>query len=161
MIARRRDGSEFPCRIGVCKVPDSNLLVGYVKDITHEKKSEREHHLNESILDSSFESIVVADDEGKIVKVNASTLTTFGFDTSDEIVGQNVRVLVGGNEGHAEHHDMYLKEFRKRGGQSSLLVGLHLSCIKSGDSGGFVKRELASCSHALSNRSLYFSFWGG
>ena len=39
LSARRRDGTEFPCRIGVRKVPDSDLLVGFIHDITHEKRS--------------------------------------------------------------------------------------------------------------------------
>lgn len=39
LVARRRDRTEFPCKIGVKKVPGSNLLVGYIRDITDEIKA--------------------------------------------------------------------------------------------------------------------------
>lgn len=36
LVARRKDGSEFPCRVGVHGVPGSDLLVGFIHDITTE-----------------------------------------------------------------------------------------------------------------------------
>ncbi|KAL7572018.1 hypothetical protein ACA910_001673 [Epithemia clementina (nom. ined.)] len=39
LTARRRDGSEFPCRIGIRKVPDSDLLVGFIQDMTRETEN--------------------------------------------------------------------------------------------------------------------------
>ena len=126
LIAKRRDGSEFPCRICVQKVPHSELMVGYIHDITQEKRAEREHNLNESILNSSFESIIVATEEGQIVKVNTSTVETFGFEKSEEIVGQNLCMLVGGEGGHAEKHTSYMKSFQERGETSTMLVSVGL-----------------------------------
>ncbi|KAL7572019.1 hypothetical protein ACA910_001674 [Epithemia clementina (nom. ined.)] len=122
LVAKHLDGTEFPCRIGIRKVRDSNLLVGFIHNISHERWLEREQHGNQSILDSSFEAIVVADDEGKISKVNAAMLEIFGYDRSDDVVGQNLSMLVGGQEGYAENHSTYMKKFWERGGQSTILV---------------------------------------
>ncbi|KAL7572020.1 hypothetical protein ACA910_001675 [Epithemia clementina (nom. ined.)] len=121
LIARRRDGTQFPCRIGVRKVLDSELLVGFIHDITTEQEADHERQLNQSILDSSFESIIVTNDNGDIIKVNASMLSTFGFENSDDILGKNISMLVGGEGKHAENHSSYMQKFRARGGKSAVL----------------------------------------
>ena len=39
-MARRKDGSTFPCRLGVQKLPSpSKLLVGYIQDVTQEERA--------------------------------------------------------------------------------------------------------------------------
>ena len=123
MVARRRDGSEFPCRIGIRKVPDSHLLVGFIHDITHEKRAEREQHISKSILNSSFEAIIVANEEDEtIVQINSATLKIFDFERREDVIGQNISLLVGGEEKHATNHTIYMQTFRERGATSTAVV---------------------------------------
>lgn len=83
-------------------------------------------NLNQSILDASFEAVVVADENsGVIVKVNAAMLSIFGFESYDDVLGQNLSTLVGGNEGHAENHSSYMQAFRERAGTSAILVRVY------------------------------------
>ena len=124
MVARRRDGSEFPCRIGIRIVPDSHLLVGFIHYITHEKRAERvEQHISKSILNSSFEAIIVANEEdGTIVQINSATLKIFDFERREDVIGQNISLLVGGEEKHAANHTIYMQTFRERGATSTAVV---------------------------------------
>ena len=129
-------GTEFPVQVQFRIIPEKNTFVAICHDLStlgkakeemvKEKQQtvEHEQHLNQSILDSSSEAIVVADDDGTIVKVNRSLVTIFGFDHMDDVVGKNLKMLVGGDGNHAEKHAFYMQQFRERGTQSSILVRL-------------------------------------
>lgn len=70
-------------------------------------------------FDASFDAIVVSDYQGTIKQVNQTTLESFGYSASDELVGQNVSVVVGGD--HAKNHDKYMENFNKAEKTSSVL----------------------------------------
>ncbi|KAL7570844.1 hypothetical protein ACA910_018911 [Epithemia clementina (nom. ined.)] len=79
-----------------------------------------EEHLNQSILDTSFDAILVTNQHGEIVTANPATLTIFGYDALDQVVGHNVSILVGGND-HADQPVAYMEKFCERGGRSANL----------------------------------------
>jgi len=120
LMARRKDGAEFPCILGLQVIEtgeDEGLYYfASLRDITQEKKvrellalNEREKHTKEMILQESFESFVTTDTKGTILYVNKAALRVFGYDSEDEMVGQNINIIVGG--GHAANHDSYMSEF--------------------------------------------------
>ena len=58
--------------------------------------------------DTSFDAIVVIDCKGLIQNINVTTLTEFGYESKNELMGTNISLLVGGGE--AVKHDQYLVE---------------------------------------------------
>lgn len=112
--AKRKDGGEFPCAIGIRRAPDGEKLIGYVRNmtgITPEATALKEK-TKYLVDDTSFDSIIITDAEGVMLAVNATAVEEFGYNAKAELVGNNIKILVGG--GHAKHHDRYLKNFRKK-----------------------------------------------
>ena len=122
LTARRKDGTEFPCVLGlqVIETADGDELYYFasLRDITQEKQvrellaiNERERHVKETILQVAYNSFLTTDTKGTILYVNQAAVMTFGYDSADEMVGQNVKIIVGG--GHDRHHDGYMAQFMK------------------------------------------------
>ena len=124
--SRRKDGSEFPCVIGIRKIPETELLIGYIRNMSGLTDDQRSVEIDsmsrmsksvvsneaENILDDSFDAIVVTDFVGKIIRVNQTALDIFGYGSRDELEGKNIKMLVGGGE--ADHHDDYLANFKEQ-----------------------------------------------
>jgi len=104
--ARKKDGNEFPCMIGIKEISNSGLLVGFIRPIT-----ESDDDKNNEVHDTSFDSIIVIDPKGIIVEVNRTALGEFGYSSKEDLVGNNISILVGGGE--AMNHDSYLETFHK------------------------------------------------
>mmetsp|Transcript_2816 Transcript_2816/g.5876 ORF Transcript_2816/g.5876 Transcript_2816/m.5876 type:complete len:397 (-) Transcript_2816:828-2018(-) len=75
--------------------------------------------ISKTLLDSSFDAIVVCSMDGSIVHLNASTLEMFGYSENVELIGSNVSKLAGGGIGN--RHEAYMKMFARRGATSSIL----------------------------------------
>mmetsp|Transcript_1852 Transcript_1852/g.5060 ORF Transcript_1852/g.5060 Transcript_1852/m.5060 type:complete len:922 (-) Transcript_1852:99-2864(-) len=134
VTGKRQDNSEFPVQVGLklLDVHGERMYVAYCHDLTEHKMqvqrleeekqaSDVERKINRSILDSSFDSIFLVEDDGTIIQVNASAVNEFGYDP-EELIGQNISKLVGG--GKAPHHDSYLKGFKNKNKKSRTL-GTH------------------------------------
>jgi PAS domain S-box-containing protein len=126
--ALRKDGTEFKCIIGIKKMRNSNLLVGYVRDVSElDSLSNPIKITNLNILDpverlvddESFDAIIIIDYSGIMKRVNATAVKEFGYSSKDELEGQNVSILVGG--GMADKHDNFVKRFRESGASSSTI----------------------------------------
>ena len=79
-----------------------------------------------SLLDSSTQSVVAVNSNGKIVLVNGNTQTMFGY-TREELLGQAIEILIpeGFRAKHAVHNKGYFANPRNRPMGSSLdLEGL-------------------------------------
>ena len=121
LYAKRKDGNEFPCTIGIRRSEDSDSLVGYIRNmsgITAEDMALKEK-TKYLVDDNSFDSIIVTDDEGTILQVNATTVEEFGYNAKAELVGKNLTLLVGG--GRAKHHAKYMKNFKKKKKEDSTI----------------------------------------
>lgn len=151
--AKRKDGTEFPCIVGIKKSANNKYLVGYIRDMTGVGESngnglsisnvKQLDAINRVIDDTSFDSIIVIDSDAIIQSVNSTTCTDFGYDTKEDLVGQNIKILIGG--GMSEKHDAMVKNFfdksyvsrvlgnqrvlqakRKDGSEFKCIIGIHM-----------------------------------
>jgi len=135
--ARRKDGSEFPVHVGLRRVPmdfGKDWVVGFVRDISDKKESEqwkqesaslqvqherdsilheKDQKIRAAILDASFDAMFAINTYGIIQQVNRAAVKNFGYESEEELLGQNISIVVGG--GHGKHHDAYLKKYRETG----------------------------------------------
>jgi protein-histidine pros-kinase len=90
--ACRKDGTEFPVEISLAPLatPDGLLISAAVRDVTSKRREER---LFRGLLEAAPDAMVIVDESGHIVLVNAQVEELFGWDRS-ELVGRAVEVLV-------------------------------------------------------------------
>ena len=88
-------------------------LIGIVHDITERKRLEERRA--EDLLEAAPDAMVVVDQAGRIVLVNAQTERLFGY-LREEILGQPVEVLIPQrfHEGHQAHRTGFFSEPRVR-----------------------------------------------
>ncbi len=114
VTARRKDGTTFPCRLGLSETKESGMFCGFIHDLTDEKAAEAEilakKRLSEKIIDASFDSLFVINERGIIEMVNKTSTTVFGW-TTEEFIGQNISMIMPGD--HAENHNSYLERYTK------------------------------------------------
>jgi len=123
VIARRKDGSTFPCVMGLSECGKSGLICGFIRDLTHDKASNAtlvwknaevvaNRNLIMSIMDASFHAIFVINRKCIIQMVNAKSCEVFGW-KRDELIGHNINVIMP--PGIAKHHDSYMTNYIKTG----------------------------------------------
>eukprot|EP00977_Amphora_coffeiformis_P005985 scaffold1276_cov162-Amphora_coffeaeformis.AAC.5 len=133
---RHRDGSSFPCMLGikqsadgkylVCQVHDvtgmsestSNVWIANLSSMTWQAQDTTRKHVQRVLNDRSSDSIVVLGFYGVIQGVNATLVREFGYQSKEELVGENITVLLKThqpeNDLHQSGDDYFLKEFRER-----------------------------------------------
>jgi protein-histidine pros-kinase len=92
LLARRKDGSEFPVEISLSplETPDGMLISAAVRDVTAKRREER---LFRGLLEAAPDAMVIVDERGRIVLVNARVEELFGYGRA-ELVGRPVEALV-------------------------------------------------------------------
>ncbi|WP_292432904.1 PAS domain S-box protein [Methylobacter sp.] len=114
LYARRKDGSNFPVEINLSPLQTKNekLVTSIIRDITVRKQAEEERRASEArfrvLLESAPDAIVIVNEEGNIVLINAQTEKWFGY-TRDELLGQPVELLIP--ERFRTHHQSYRKAY--------------------------------------------------
>jgi protein-histidine pros-kinase len=90
--AKRSDGSEFPIEISLAplQIHDEMLIAAAVRDVTGKRREER---LFRGLLEAAPDAMVIVDQAGTIVLVNAQVENRFGYER-DELIGQSVEILV-------------------------------------------------------------------
>jgi PAS domain S-box-containing protein len=105
LIARRKDGSEFPIEIMLSPLrsPEGILITAAIRDIsvrkaaeTHLAQMERRYR---GLLEAAPDAMVVVNQSGAIVLLNLQAEKTFGY-RRDELLGQKVVNIIP--EGFAE-----------------------------------------------------------
>jgi PAS domain S-box-containing protein len=105
LIARRKDGSEFPIEIMLSPLESAEgiLVTAAIRDISVRKDAER--HLAQmegryrGLLEAAPDAMVVVNQAGEIVLLNLQAEKQFGY-RRDELVGQRVKNIIP--EGFAE-----------------------------------------------------------
>ncbi len=100
LFGLRKDGSEFPIEISLSplETEDGTLVSSAIRDITDRKKAE---HKFRGLLESAPDAMVIVNEQGRILLVNAQTEKLFGYQR-DELVGQWVELLMP--ERFRHHH---------------------------------------------------------
>jgi PAS domain S-box-containing protein len=105
LIARRKDGSQFPIEIMLSALDgaDGILVTAAIRDISVRRATEA--HLGRmearyrGLLEAAPDAMVVVDQKGEIVLLNAQAEKKFGY-MRDELLGQKVTEIIP--EGFAE-----------------------------------------------------------
>ena len=120
--ARWEEKSVYPAgqrygEVAVTPLYDANglatHLIGIVHDITERKRLEERR--SEDLLEAAPDAMVVVDQTGRIVLVNAQTEKLFGYQRK-ELLGQNVEVLIPHRfrKRHHAHRITFFSEPRVR-----------------------------------------------
>jgi PAS domain S-box-containing protein len=122
---RRKDGSEFPVEISLSplETEEGTLVTSAIRDITDRKYEEQRFR---SLLESAPDAMVIVDEQGRIVLVNAQTLKLFGYGR-EELIGQWVEILIPDRlrAVHPAHRARYFAASRPRSmGSGGTLYGL-------------------------------------
>lgn len=110
----RSDGTEFPVEISLSPLdsPEGKLVATAVRDVTAQRASEAKFR---GILESAPDAMVIADNQGRIVLVNAETEKLFRYQRK-ELVGKSVDILVPERfrNSHPSHRAKYTSHPRPR-----------------------------------------------
>ena len=91
----REDYIDVECSVSMIKNDEGNYIAGVsiIRNITERKRAEKEleetKEYLDNIIESSLDSMVVADNEGYITKVNSSFLNLLGYEEG-EVLGKMV-----------------------------------------------------------------------
>jgi len=99
----RKDGTEVPVEIGLnpIETTDGTFVLSSIVDITERRQAEEKFRL---AVEASPSGIVMVDDKGTIVLVNAETERMFGY-SRGELIGSSVDQLVPSKfRGQHAHH---------------------------------------------------------
>jgi len=92
LLARRRDGSEFPAEISLSplQTADGLLVSAAIRDITDRKRADEQFR---GLLEAAPDAMVIVDSDGRIALVNRQTERLFGYHRQ-ELIGQHVEILL-------------------------------------------------------------------
>jgi PAS domain S-box-containing protein len=92
LFGLRKDGVEVPVEIGLnpIKTSEGTFVLAAIVDITERKRAEDRFRL---VVESAPSAMVMINDRGKIVLVNAQTEKLFGFSRKD-LIDQSIEILV-------------------------------------------------------------------
>ena len=126
LFGLRKDGTEFPAEISLSplETEDGMFAITAIRDVTARKKVES--HVK-ALLEAAPDAMVITDQRGKVVLVNAQAERLFGY-TRDELLGQRVEALMPARfrAVHPKHRSEYFAGPRPRpmGAGGSELFGL-------------------------------------
>jgi PAS domain S-box-containing protein len=99
LVGRRRNGDEFPLELSLASatIERSLVFIGILRDVTQRKENERQVRDREArfraLVEAAPDATVIADSDGRIVRVNAQTERLFGYDR-DVLVGMGIEALL-------------------------------------------------------------------
>jgi protein-histidine pros-kinase len=112
LTALRKDGTEFPVEVSICRIPASDppTFTGFLRDLTEAKENAealraaqmraaaaelkwKAEQRFRKLLESAPDAIVILDVDGLVVDVNAQVTRVFGF-AREELLGQDVELLI-------------------------------------------------------------------
>jgi PAS domain S-box-containing protein len=112
----RKDGSQFWANVVITAARDtSGSLLGFSeisRDISERKETEAKYR---GLLEAAPDAMVVADEQGRIVLVNAETERLFGYGR-EQLVGEAIEILVPERfrGKHLHHRQEYAAHPRRR-----------------------------------------------
>ncbi len=98
-----------------------SIAVGSYIDITAKKENDRKLHLLSDVILNVSDGVVLTDLENNIIFVNDAKAKMSGY-TTEELIGQNISVLAGGDETLSKNMDDITNDLKTRGIYSGELI---------------------------------------
>jgi len=137
----RKDGSRFWASVMITALrDDAGRIVGFSKmtrDITERRRDDEKLRESEekfrAVLESAPDAMLIVDDKGEIVLLNAQAEHLFGY-RREELTGQPVEILIPAESrvGHSNHRSWYFQKPCPR----QMASGMVLKCLRK-DGGEF------------------------
>ncbi len=107
---RKKDGELFAGWLSISVVRDDmgklTHYVGVTSDVTERRRTEEQLRLTAKVVESSHDSIIITDTEGRIISVNPAFTEITGY-TENEVLGKNPRILNSGKQGREFYEEMW------------------------------------------------------
>ena len=132
LLARKQDGTEFPCVLGLKASANKKRLVAFIRDVSgvseevsgissaitninvEEKQAKQIKEITNDKGGKSFDCIAVIDLDGEIKGINETFLKHFRYKDKSELVGKDIQVIIGSEYTslHAEMMARYREKVR-------------------------------------------------
>ncbi|WP_353572284.1 PAS domain S-box protein, partial [Candidatus Albibeggiatoa sp. nov. BB20] len=83
------------------------FIVQMVEDVTERKRAQSKQRLATKVFETTSDSVVITNAEGKIVDVNQAFLLSTGY-RYEEVLDQNPRILKSGNHDNVFYEEMWI-----------------------------------------------------
>jgi PAS domain S-box-containing protein len=114
LFGQRKDGTEFPVEISLSplQTEEGTLVSSAIRDISERKRAERKFR---QLLEAAPDAMVVVNQKGIVVLVNAQVERLFGYQR-EELLGKPMEVLLPERfrNRHPANRDSFFKEPRLR-----------------------------------------------